>query len=143
MGLFFAVPFRRLKLQTVSEAFTERFGTRRCQVLTSLCVQTEYLIVNVLEPFVIGSILSTVLDIHFGVAVFIGAFVIILYTALGGLWGSAVTNLIHCAVVVLGLSAVAVLGVQHLGGWNEVTAQVNTALAEADPVVDRAAWWSL
>ena len=46
VGFFFAVPYRRLRLQTVGEAFTIRFKTRRNQVLTSLCVQTEYFIVN-------------------------------------------------------------------------------------------------
>ena len=58
VGFFFAVPYRRLRLSTVSEIFSVRFGSRRSQVLTSLCVQTEYLIVNILEPFVIGTILA-------------------------------------------------------------------------------------
>ena len=143
VGLFFAVPFRRLGLSTVAEIFTRRYGTRRCQVLTSLCVQTEYFIVNVLEPFVIGSILSTLTGIPFGVAVFIAAGVLIAYTALGGLWGSAVTNLVHCVVVVLGLGAIVVAGVNHLGGWAEVTRGVDAALLEAGPqAVSTVSWWS-
>ena len=48
VGCFFAVPFRRLQVRTVAEVFLRRFGSRRCQVLTSLCVQTEYLIVFIL-----------------------------------------------------------------------------------------------
>ncbi|MEM1247474.1 MAG: sodium:solute symporter family protein [Acidobacteriota bacterium] len=143
VGLFFAVPFRRLGLSTVAEIFTRRYGTRRCQVLTSLCVQTEYFIVNVLEPFVIGSILSTLTGIPFGAAVFIAAGVLIAYTALGGLWGSAVTNLVHCVVVVLGLGAIVVAGVRHLGGWAEVTRGVDAALLEAGPqAVSTVSWWS-
>ncbi len=142
VGLMFAVPFRRLRLQTVSEIFTRRFGARRCQVLTSLCVQTEYLIVNILEPFVIGSIVSTVLGIPFGWGVLIGAVVLITYTALGGLWGSAVTNMIHCAVIIVGLSVVGLVGLHHLGGWQEMTTRIDGALAAADPAIDRASWWS-
>ncbi|REJ84225.1 MAG: sodium:solute symporter family protein [Acidobacteria bacterium] len=142
VGLFFAVPFRRLELRTVSEIFTQRFGRRRSQVLTSLCVQTEYFIVNVLEPFVIGSILSTLVGIPFGVAVFIGAAVLITYTALGGLWGSAVTNLIHCAVVVFGLLAIVVIGVGSFGGWGAVQQAVEASLAAAEPTRDPARWWS-
>ena len=46
VGLFFGVFFRRLKLHTVGELFTIRFGNRRCQWLTSLCVQTEYAVVG-------------------------------------------------------------------------------------------------
>ncbi len=57
-GLFFGVFYRRLKLHTVGELFTIRFGNRRCQWLTSFCVQTEYAIVNLIEAYVIGIILS-------------------------------------------------------------------------------------
>ena len=142
VGLFFAVPYRRLRLHTVSEAFVERYRSRRCQILTSLCVQTEYLIVNILEPFVIGSIISTVTPLPFGVSVFIGAFVLILYTALGGLWGSAVTNLIHCTVVIVGLLTVGLVGLDHFGGWQELSTRVDTALAAATPAIDSVSWWS-
>lgn len=140
VGLFFAVPYRRLRLHTVSEIFYERFRSRRCQVLTSLCVQTEYLIVNILEPFVIGSILTGVTGIPFSITVFIGAAVIILYTALGGLWGSAATNLIHCVVVILGLLVVGLFGLAHLGGWSGMVAKIDTALLDAP--IESSAWWS-
>ena len=142
VGLFFAVPYRRLKLQTVGEIFSQRFDSRRCQWLTSLCVQTEYFIVNILEPFVIGGIVSTVLDIPFGVGVYIGAAVLITYTALGGLWGSAVTNLIHCTVVILGLVLVAVFGFWDIGGWDAMVVAIDSALAAAEPAIDPVAWWS-
>jgi SSS family solute:Na+ symporter len=140
VGLFFVIPYRRLKLHTVSEIFQVRYGSRRCQILTSLCVQTEYLVINILEPFVIGSILSTILDISFGLGVAIGAFILILSAALGGLWGSSLANLMHCAMVIFGLLAVCLLGSQQIGGWSAMTEQINGALAVAE--VDRVSWWS-
>ena len=140
VGCFFAVPFRRLRVRTVAEVFLRRFGSRRCQVLTSLCVQTEYLIVNVLEPFVIGTILSAVTDLPLGVCVMAGAFLLILYTSLGGIWGSAVTNLIHCTVIILGLLFVALVGTSDLGGFAGVSEAIDGRLTgtEVDPTV----WWS-
>ena len=143
VGIFFAIPYRRLRLQTVGEIFQQRYGTRRSQVLTSLCVQTEYLIVNILEPFVIGSILTAVLGLNFGVSVFIGALVIIAYTSLGGLLGSAVTNMLHCVVIIVGLSALCLVALNHLGGWTEVRSMVDVALTTADPAVDPVSWWSV
>lgn len=142
VGLFFAVPFRRLGLQTVSEVFVERFGSRRSQALTSLCVQTEYLIINILEPFIIGSIVSTVLDIPFAWGVAIGAVTLILYTSLGGLWGSAATNVIHCSVVLVGLFVVGWMGLADAGGWSAVRASVDAALAAPAAQVTPAEWWS-
>ena len=31
LGIFYAVPYRRLGIQTVGEVFQQRFGSRRCQ----------------------------------------------------------------------------------------------------------------
>ena len=140
VGCFFAVPFRRLQVKTLAEVFLRRFGSRRCQVLTSLCVQTEYLIVNVLEPFVIGTILFAVTDLPFGVCVMSGAFLLIVYTSLGGLWGSAVTNLIHCSVIIVGLLLVALVGTSDLGGFAGVSEAIDGRLSGAG--LEPSVWWS-
>lgn len=142
VGLFFAVPFRRLGLQTVSEVFVERFGSKRSQALTSLCVQTEYLIINILEPFIIGSIVSTVLGIPFAWGVAAGAVTLILYTSLGGLWGSAATNVIHCSVVLVGLLIVGWMGLADAGGWNAVRESIDSTLASPAAQVSSREWWS-
>ncbi len=141
VGVFFALPYRRLRLQTVGEIFTQRFGTRRCQVFTSLCVQTEYAIVNVIEVYVTATILRGLTDMDTAYAVSIAAAVIITYTALGGLWGTAFTNLIHCAVIIFGLLIVGVMGISKAGGWDAVVASVDGHLAAAQ--VESAKWWGI
>jgi Na+/proline symporter len=140
VGGFYAVPFRRLKLHTVGEIFAHRFGSARCQALTSLCVQTEYLLVNVIEAYVIGIILTGVTGLPMYITVAIAALILITYISLGGLWGSAATNLIHCATILIGLGLVGYLGIGHLGGWDAMTVQIDAHLAEAGK--DRAIWWS-
>lgn len=139
VGFFFAVYYRRLRLQTVGEIFTLRWGNRRCQWLTSLCVQTEYLIVNLIEAYVIGVIVSTLTPLSMFSGVMVSAAIFATYVSLGGLWGTAVANLIHCAVVLVGLAAVGLLGVAQLGGWSAVAAAVDGHLAAA--ARDAAAWW--
>ena len=141
VGAFFAVPFRRLGLQTVGEAFTRRFGSRRSQALTSLCVQTEYLIVNVIEVYVTASLLHFITGITVPVATLCAVIVLVSYTAFGGLWGAAYTNLIHCATILAGLGAVAVMGVGSFGGWEGVTRAVAAKLLEAGR--DEGAFWSV
>lgn len=141
VGLFFAIPYRRLNLHTVGEIFWLRFRSRRCQRLTSLCVQTEYLIVNIIEPFVIATILEGVAGTPFHIGVYIGAAVIISYTALGGLWGSSATNTIHCAMILIGLGAVGLAGLNHLGGWSGITERVESVLTAGGH--DVSAWWSI
>jgi len=139
VGLFFARAFRRLRLQTVGELFWLRFESRRGQAITSLCVQTLYLAVNVIEPYVIGAILRSLTGISMAWAVAIGAVVLVSYTAAGGLWGAAVTNLIHSIVIITGFLAVALLGVRHLGGWEAMTAAIDERLLASG--IDGAGWW--
>lgn len=140
VGLFFAVPYRRLQLQTVGEIFTVRFGSRRSQALTSLCVQTEYAIVNVIEAYVIGVMLVGLTGMSMVWGVTIAAIVLITYTALGGLWGTAYTNLIHCTVILLGLFAVGALGLEQAGGWESMRAQVDQHIEASDRKTSD--WWA-
>lgn len=141
VGLFFAVPYRRLGLTTIGELFVRRFGRPRAAVLTSLCVQTEYLVVNVIEPLLIGVIVSSITGIPLFVGIFLGAFVIITATASSGLKGTALTNIVHCAVIIGGLGMVGWVGMSQMGGWDAVTERANAALDAAG--ADRASWWSL
>lgn len=140
VGMFFAIPYRRLRLSSVGEIFDQRFGSRRCQWLTSLCVQTEYLIVNIIEPYVIATIVSGVTGWPFGVGVLIGGGVIILFTVTGGLKGTAITNIVHCFVIIFGLALVGYIAMQNIGGWDQVVAQSESMLAVAGK--DSANWWS-
>jgi solute:Na+ symporter, SSS family len=132
IGIFYAVPYRRLGIHTVGEVFLQRFASRRCQWLTSLCVQVEYLIINIIEPYIIGRMLTALTGLPFGVTVLVSGVVIVTYTSLGGIWGSAATNLIHCVAILAGLSAVAAISVRHVGGWDQLVASVNATIASTD-----------
>ena len=139
VGLFFGVYYRRFKLHTVGELFTIRFGRRRCQWLTSLCVQTEYAVVNLIEAYVIGVILSTLTPVPMFGGVMVAAVIFATYVSLGGLWGTAVTNMIHCTVVLVGLAAVGFMGVGQLGGWSAVTSTIGDHLSAASK--SETSWW--
>ncbi len=140
VGIFFAIPYRRLGLTTVSQLFALRFGKSRSGWLTSLCVQTEYLVVNVIEPLLIGVIISNIAGIELVYGIFIGCFVIVASTASSGLKGASSVNIIHCFVIIFGLSLVGYVGANQLGGWDEVVVKANTALDAAG--VDKGSWWS-
>lgn len=140
LGVFFAVPYRRLQLRTVGEAFFRRWGSRRCQSVTSLCVQTEYMIINIIEAYLIGAILAPLTGVSMLTGVIIACAILVTYTALGGLWGSAITNIIHCAVILCGLLAVGVTGTAQLGGWDAVTTAVDAHLGQANK--DTGSFWA-
>lgn len=143
VGSLYAIPYRRLRLHTVGEIFQIRFGNTRCQTMTSFCVQTEYLIVNVIEAYVIGIILTSLLGWPMSVTVCIAAVVLISYVSIGGLRAAAVANLIHCVVIVGGLLLVAILGIDKLGGWQQITNSVGAHLANTpDSGPEESTWWA-
>ncbi|MBK5257384.1 MAG: hypothetical protein JJE39_15260, partial [Vicinamibacteria bacterium] len=113
----------------------------RGQALTSLCVQTEYLIVNVIEVYVTAGLLRFMTGISVPMATCCAVVILVSYTAFGGLWGAAYTNLIHCVVIFVGLTSVAVLGTASFGGWEAVTRVVGEQLAVVGR--DEGAFWSL
>jgi Na+/proline symporter len=141
VALFFAKPYRRLGLTTIGELFELRYGRSRSGWMTSLCVQTEYFVVNVIEPLLIGIIISNITGIELITGIFIGSAVIIAATALSGLRGTSFSNIIHCLVIIFGLGLVAYIGAGKLGGWDGVVSQANRAL-EAENL-DSGKWWSL
>ena len=140
IGLFFVIPYRRLKVLSVGQVFDRRFGSYRSQWLTSLCVQAEYLIINIIEPYVIGSIIAGVTGLPFIVSVVIGGLLIIVYTVNGGLKGVAFANIAHCTVIFFGLLLVGLIAMQNMGGWDSVVIQSGVRLAEAGK--DEATWWN-
>ena len=112
----------------------------RCQWLTSLCVQAEYLVVNIIEPYVIGSIVSGVTGLPFVVGVAIGGFLIVTFTVTGGLKGTAIANVVHCSVIILGLLLVGTIAMNNLGGWEAVTTLADGMLTDAGK--EQSSWWS-
>lgn len=141
VGFFFIIPYRRLKLITTGEIFVRRFNSKRSRILSSLCVQSEYFIVSVIEPYIIGIMLSAITGIPLVYGIYIGAAIIISYTAMSGIQGAAFTNVIHCSVIILSLSAVAYLAMNNMGGWDALVAKTNTALDTAK--IEKDQWWSM
>ena len=140
VGLFYAIPYRRLKVISVGQVFERRFSSYRCQWLTSLCIQTEYLIINIIEPYVIGLIINGLTGIPLVVGIIIGGLLIIGFTVTGGMKGVAATNIIHCFVIFFGLLFVGLVAMGNIGGWEEVINQASAKLQESGK--DEVAWWS-
>ncbi|MFL2553086.1 MAG: sodium:solute symporter [Candidatus Rariloculaceae bacterium] len=140
LGLFYVIPYRRLKVVTIGQVFDHRFGSYRCQWLTSLCVQATYFVVNIIEPYVIGTIISGATGLPFVVSIAIGGLLIVSFTLTGGLKGTAVANVIHCAMIIFGLLLVGIVAMQNMGGWDAVVAQTTARLVDAGQ--NETTWWS-
>ena len=81
------------------------------------------------------------LEIKFGVAagmpaslaLFIAAAIVITYTAAGGMWAVALTDLIQVVIVAVGLLVMFPVVVAELGGWQAIATQLSETVPRAAP----------
>lgn len=101
-GLFFAAPFRRLKLMTISDLLGRAFGKRFERVATWLMV-----------PFYIGTLASQMVGMGYvfeivsggspQVGIYLGSAIVVLYTFSGGMWAVTVTDFIQFTLLTIGM----------------------------------------
>lgn len=101
-GLFFAVPFRRLKLLTVSDLLGKAYGPLFERVSTILVL-----------PFYIGTLASQMLAMGYvfqivsggtlEVGIVVGSLIVLTYTVFGGMWAVTLTDFVQLGLLTLGL----------------------------------------
>jgi Na+/proline symporter len=130
MGLVFAVPLWRRRLTTLADLFRDRFSatTERCAAVILIPSSVLWAAAQI-RAF--GSVLSTGTALEIEAAIAIAAGFTILYTAFGGLFADAITDVIQGGVLAVGLLVLFVGVVIHLGGPADAAA---TVLAPRDPL---------
>ena len=101
-GLFFAGPFRRLRLVTISDLLHKVYGSR-----------FEWVATLIMIPFYVGTLASQMLamgyvfEIVFGggfqIGIILGSLIVVLYTVSGGMWAVSLTDLIQLGLLTVGL----------------------------------------
>ncbi|MCB0706285.1 MAG: sodium:solute symporter family protein [Saprospiraceae bacterium] len=147
-GLFFAGPMRRYRFQTMLDPLQRRFGQRMTGFLFLPALFGELFWTAAILT-ALGTTFGTILGLDTQTSIVLSAFVAIAYTAMGGLWAVALTDIVQMILLVVGLCLIApaVLGV--MGGWSEVWPAYRDQMgAAAYPWPNRAAlgeyywvWW--
>lgn len=101
-GLFFAIPFRRSGLLTISDVLYKAYGTAFERVATLLTI-----------PFYIGTLAANMLamgyifqvvsggSVEWGIL--IGSLIVLLYTVIGGMWAVTLTDFLQLGILSIGL----------------------------------------
>ncbi|MCH2043020.1 MAG: sodium:solute symporter family protein [Saprospiraceae bacterium] len=116
-GLFFAKKMRRFKFRTMLDPLAQRFGQRMTAVLFLPALFGElFWTAAILSA--LGSTFGIVLGIGFEESILLSAFIAIAYTALGGLWAVALTDVLQMLLLLLGLGLTLPYAVEAVGGWD-------------------------
>ncbi len=120
-GLFFARKMRRNEYRTMLDPLQERFGTKMAALLFIPALSGEIFWTAAILT-ALGTTFGTVLGIDTPSAIVLSAFIAIAYTAIGGLWAVALTDVIQMVLLLGGLALVLPFALASTGGLEETWA---------------------
>ncbi len=114
-GLFFARKMRRFEFKTMLDPLAQRFGKQMAAVLFIPALAGEIFWTAAILT-ALGTTFGTVLGLDTQPAIILSAIIAIAYTALGGLWAVALTDVVQLALLMLGLLLVVPFALDTVGG---------------------------
>ncbi len=115
-GIFFAKIMRRYKFKTMLDPLEQKFGKRMTAILFIPALVGElFWTAAILSA--LGSTFAIVIGLDPTVSIILSAVVAVAYTALGGLWAVALTDVIQLTLLFLGLFIVLPFILNSIGGW--------------------------
>ena len=118
-GLLFARKMRHFEFKTMLDPLSQRFGKKMSAVLFIPALSGEIFWTAAILT-ALGITFGTILGIETQLAIIISAVIAIAYTAIGGLWAVAITDVFQMIILILGLIIVVPIALGHLGGFDEV-----------------------
>ena len=115
-GLFFARTMRRRRYRTMLDPLTERYGKKMTAVLFLPALTGELFWTSAILV-ALGATFSTVLGVDLNTAILLSATIAIAYTALGGLWAVAMTDVLQLAILLVGLAIIVPFALETTGGF--------------------------
>ncbi|MEK6479323.1 sodium:solute symporter family protein [Catalinimonas sp. 4WD22] len=115
-GLFFARKMRRYEFKTMVDPLEQRFGKKVAAVLSLPAISGELFWTSAILT-ALGTTFGTVLGMDFVPSIIVSAAIAIAYTALGGLWAVAFTDVIQMILLLVGLTLVIPFALDKVGGW--------------------------
>ncbi|MTB49906.1 sodium:solute symporter family protein [Lewinella sp. W8] len=120
-GLFFARIMRRRRYRTMLDPLEERYGKRLTALLFLPALSGELFWTAAILT-ALGATFGTVLGIDLTTAILLSATIAVAYTALGGLWSVALTDVLQLAILLVGLAIIVPYALSYSGGWDNTLA---------------------
>jgi Na+/proline symporter len=123
VGFFFARLFRRMRILTVADYMAQRYGQVAAMAITLVTIFSNVMwVAGLLVAF--GLIFESLTGTPMLVGVLGGALVIVVYTAIGGLWAVALTDFLQMIIIIVGLVVLLTVVLIDVGGWGAVASRL-------------------
>ncbi|BBF87634.1 putative sodium-solute symporter [Aquitalea magnusonii] len=124
LNLFMAKPLLKLKVFTVTQVLERRYNTlaRRTSALVMLMYAVMISVTSVLA---IATVMQVLFELPFWLAVVIGGGVVVLYSAVGGMWSLTLTDIVQFMIKTIGLMFILLpICLYRVGGWEQLAAKL-------------------
>lgn len=101
-GIFFAAPFRRLQLLTISDLLRNKYGATFERVATVLMLPL-YIGTLASQMVAMGYVFHIVTGISPEIGTLVGSLIVVVYTVAGGMWAVSLTDCIQLVLLMAGL----------------------------------------
>lgn len=115
IGLFFVTTLRKLKIRSIGELYSFRFGKITGYLASALMIPT-YVIWTAVQLLAIGKILNIMFEVNFNFAFLIAVLVVVSFTCMGGLVAVVWTDAIQMIIIFIGLIFIMFTGYEATGG---------------------------
>jgi len=101
-GLFFATPFRRLKILTIADLLRNAYGSKFERIATLFMIPF-YIATLASQMLAMGYVFHIVSGINPEVGILLGSLIVVIYTVSGGMWAVTITDFIQLGLLMIGL----------------------------------------
>ena len=118
LGLLLSTRLSRLGVYTVSEMLGVRYGPSS-RLISAIIVSAYALMIAVTSTIAVGTVFDVVLGLPPTVAILIAGGVVVIYSALGGMWSITLTDFLQFCVMTVGIFFVLLpLSIAGAGGFS-------------------------
>jgi Na+/proline symporter len=108
LGLFFVRKLYKMQLLTLGDYFKVRYG-KNTELVASIFLAPPYVGYIAAQLVAMGLIINVVIDIPVWQGVVISAFVVTLYTYIGGMWAVSITDFIQSIIIIVGMVVLSIV----------------------------------
>lgn len=123
VALFFARIIRRLKILTFVEFIEQRFG-RVCAMIAAVVSMISSMMWTAGMLVAFGIIFESLTGTPIVTGILGGAFIVVVYTAIGGMFAVAYTDFVQMLIIAIGLIVLLIVVLINVGGWGAITQQL-------------------
>lgn len=124
LNVFLAKPLLKLRIFTVTQILEYRYSARTKHV-SALVMMAYALMLAATSVIAIGTVMQVLFDLPFWLSILVGGGVVVVYSAVGGMWSLTLTDIVQFLIKTVGLMFILLpICLSRVGGWDQLVARL-------------------